>query len=234
MPPYGYFGYGYDPFYLIIVLVTTVVGLMAQSYVDSTYRRWSRVPSDGETGEQVARRMLDASGCARVGILGTPGHLSDHYDPRDNNLYLSRENLSGGSVASVAVACHEAGHAAQRESGYFMMRVRHALVPIVNFTQNIWTIVFLFGFMMDMAGLTSLAIAMFAFSVVFQLVTLPVEIDASRRAVAYIEGSGMSEVNVRGARKVLTAAALTYVAAALSSVLQLLYLLARTHRDDDN
>lgn len=234
MPYYGYYGFGYDPLYLIIVLVTTVVGLMAQSYINSTYRRWSRVPSDGETGEQVARRMLDASGCGRVGILGTHGHLSDHYDPRDNNLYLSRENLSGGSVASVAVACHEAGHAAQRESGYFMMKVRHALVPVVNFTQSIWTIVFLLGFMMDMAGLTSLAIAMFAFSVVFQLVTLPVEIDASRRAVAYIEGSGMSEVNVRGARKVLTAAALTYVAAALSSVLQLLYLLARTHRDDDN
>ena len=234
MPYYGYYGFGYDPLYLIIVLVTTVVGLMAQSYINSTYRRWSRVPSDGETGEQVARRMLDASGCGRVGILGTPSHLSDHYDPRDNNLYLSRENLSGGSVASVAVACHEAGHAAQRESGYFMMKVRHALVPVVNFTQNIWTIVFLLGFMMDMAGLTSLAIAMFAFSVVFQLVTLPVEINASRRAVAYIEGSGMSEVNVRGARKVLTAAALTYVAAALSSVLQLLYLLARTHRDDDN
>lgn len=234
MPYYGYYGFGYDPLYLIIVLVTTVVGLMAQSYINSTYRRWSRVPSDGETGEQVARRMLDASGCGRVGILGTPGYLSDHYDPRDNNLYLSRENLSGGSVASVAVACHEAGHAAQRESGYFMMKVRHALVPVVNFTQNIWTIVFLLGFMMDMAGLTSLAIAMFAFSVVFQLVTLPVEINASRRAVAYIEGSGMSEVNVRGARKVLTAAALTYVAAALSSVLQLLYLLARTHRDDDN
>lgn len=234
MPYYGYYGFGYDPLYLIIVLVTTVVGLMAQSYINSTYRRWSRVPSDGETGEQVARRMLDASGCGHVGILGTPGHLSDHYDPRDNNLYLSRENLSGGSVASVAVACHEAGHAAQRESGYFMMKVRHALVPVVNFTQNIWTIVFLLGFMMDMAGLTSLAIAMFAFSVVFQLVTLPVEINASRRAVAYIEGSGMSEVNVRGARKVLTAAALTYVAATLSSVLQLLYLLARTHRDDDN
>lgn len=234
MPYYGYYGFGYDPLYLIIVLVTTVVGLMAQSYINSTYRRWSRVPSDGETGEQVARRMLDASGCGRVGILGISGHLSDHYDPRDNNLYLSRENLSGGSVASVAVACHEAGHAAQRESGYFMMKVRHALVPVVNFTQNIWTVVFLLGFMMDMAGLTSLAIAMFAFSVVFQLVTLPVEINASRRAVAYIEGSGMSEVNVRGARKVLTAAALTYVAAALSSVLQLLYLLARTHRDDDN
>lgn len=233
MPYYGYYGYGYDPLYLIIVLVTTVIGLLAQNYVNSTYRRWSKVPSDGETGERVARRMLDDLGCGSVGILGTPGHLSDHYDPRDNNLYLSRENLSGGSVASVAVACHEAGHAAQRESGYFMMKVRHALVPVVNFTQNIWTIVFLLGIIMNVAGLTTVAIGLFAFSVVFQLVTLPVEIDASRRAVAYIEQSGMGEVNARGARKVLTAAALTYVAAALSSVLQLLYLLARTHRNDD-
>ena len=230
----GYYGFGYDPAYFALVLVSMVLGFITQGYINSTYKKWSRVPSDGETGEQVARRMLNANGCERVGIRGVSGHLTDHYDPRDNNLYLSRENLSGGSVASVAVACHEAGHAAQRESGYFMMKVRHALVPVVNFTQNIWTIVFLLGFMMDMAGLTSLAIAMFAFSVVFQLVTLPVEINASRRAVAYIEGSGMSEVNVRGARKVLTAAALTYVAAALSSVLQLLYLLARTHRDDDN
>lgn len=236
MPYYGYgygYGYGFDPLYLVIVIATTVIGLMAQNYVNSTYRRWSKVASDGETGEQVARRMLDDLGCGRVGIRGTSGHLSDHYDPRDNNLYLSRENLSGGSVASVAVACHEAGHAAQRESGYFMMKVRHALVPVVNFTQNIWTIVFLLGIMMNVAGLTTLAIALFAFSVIFQLVTLPVEIDASRRAVAYIERSGMSEVNVRGARKVLTAAALTYVAAALASVMQLLYLLARTNRNCD-
>ena len=233
MPYYGYYGYGYDPLYLIIVLVTTVIGLMAQNYVNSTYRRWAKVASDGETGSEVARRMLDDLGCGRVGIRSTPGHLSDHYDPHDNNLYLSRENLSGGSVASVAVACHEAGHAAQRESGYFMMKVRHALVPVVNFTQNIWTLVFLFGIVMNMAGLTTLAIGLFAFSVIFQLVTLPVEFDASRRAVAYIERSGMSEVNVRGARKVLTAAALTYVTAALSSVLQLVYLLARTKRNNE-
>ena len=233
MPYYGYYGYGYDPLYLIIVLVTTVIGLMAQNYVNSTYRRWATVASDGEPGSEVARRMLDDLGCGRVGIRSTPGHLSDHYDPRDNTLYLSRENLSGGSVASVAVACHEAGHAAQRESGYFMMKVRHALVPVVNFTQNIWTLVFLFGIVMNMAGLTTLAIGLFAFSVIFQLVTLPVEFDASRRAVAYIERSGMSEVNVRGARKVLTAAALTYVTAALSSVLQLVYLLARTNRNNE-
>lgn len=230
---YPYYGFGYDPAYIALVLISLVLGMLTQAYINSTYKKWSRVPSGGESGEQVARRMLDANGCERVGIRSVSGHLTDHYDPRDNNLYLSHDNLGGGSVASVAVACHEAGHAAQREQGYFMMKVRHALVPVVNFTQNIWTIVFLLGIIMNVAGLTTIAIGLFAFSVVFQLVTLPVEIDASRRAVAYIEQSGMGEVNVRGARKVLAAAALTYVAAALSSVLQLLYLLARTHRNDD-
>lgn len=190
------------------------------------------MPSGGETGEQVARRMLDSLGCERVGIRGVGGHLTDHYDPRDNNLYLSRENLTGGSVASVAVACHEAGHAAQREHGYAMMKFRSALVPVVNFTQSIWMLVLLAGIFMNIAGLTTLAVALFSFSVLFQIVTLPVEIDASRRAVAYIEQSGMGEVNVRGAKKVLTAAALTYVAAALTSVLQLLYILGRTRNDE--
>lgn len=228
-----YYGYGFDPAYLALVLISLVLGMLTQGYINSTYRRWSRVSSDGETGEQVARHMLDASGCGAVGIRRVNGHLTDHYDPRDNNLYLSTENLSGGSVASVAVACHEAGHAGQRESGYFLMKVRHALVPVVNFTQNIWMIVFMLGVFMNVAGLTTLAVALFSFSVIFQLVTLPVEIDASRRAVAYLETCGMSEVNARGARKVLFAAALTYVAAALTSVLQLLYILGRTRSDDE-
>lgn len=227
-----YYGFGMDPAYLALVIISLVLGGLTQSYINSTYRKWSRVSSGGETGEQVARRMLDSLGCGRVGIRGVSGHLTDHYDPRDNNLYLSRENLSGGSVASVAVACHEAGHAAQREHGYAMMKFRSALVPVVNFTQNIWMLVLLAGVFMNIAGLTTLAIALFSFSVLFQIVTLPVEIDASRRAVAYIEQSGMGEVNVRGAKKVLTAAALTYVAAALTSVLQLLYIMGRT-RDDE-
>ena len=139
----------------------------------------------------------------------------------------------GGSVASVAVACHEAGHAAQRQSGYAMMKVRTALVPVVNFTQNTWTIVLLLGLFMNIAGLTTLALIFFSFSVLFQLVTLPVEIDASRRAVAYIEQSGMSSKQVNGAKKVLTAAALTYVAAALTSIIQLLYLMARYNRNSN-
>lgn len=233
-PYYGYgygFGYHIDPAYLVLVAVSLVLGLATQGYINKTYRTWSKVGSDGESGAQVARRMLDANGCEAVGIKRVAGRLTDHYDPRDNNLYLSADNLSGGSVASVAVACHEAGHAAQRAQGFLMMRVRTALVPVVNLSQSVWMIVFILGVAMNLAGLTTLAIALFAFSVVFQLVTLPVEIDASRRAVAYIQASGMSEVNVRGARKVLTAAALTYVAAALTSILQLLYLLGRTRSD---
>ena len=233
---YGYgmgYGYGVDPLYLVVVVVSLILGLVTQSYINKTYKTWSRVPSGGASGSAVARRMLDANGCERVGIKSVAGHLTDHYDPRDNNLYLSGENLSGGSVASVAVACHEAGHAAQRAQGYGLMKVRQALVPVVNFTQNIWMFVFIVGVAMNIAGLTTLAIALFAFSVLFQVVTLPVEIDASRRAVAYIEASGMGEVNVRGARKVLTAAALTYVAAALTSIVQLLYLLSRTRRSEE-
>lgn len=230
MPYYGY-GFGFDPAYMLLVLVSTVIGLAAQSYINSTYRTWSRVPAAGATGADVARRMLDANGCHAVDIKRVNGHLTDHYDPRDNSLHLSSENLTGGSVASVAVACHEAGHAAQKAHGYAMMKVRTALVPVVNFTQNTWMLVLMLGLFMNIAGLTTLAIVFFAFSVVFQLVTLPVEIDASRRAVAYIEQSGMGEVDVRGAKKVLTAAALTYVAAALTSILQLLYLLARTNDD---
>ena len=113
------------------------------------------------------------------------------------------------------------------------MKIRHALVPVVNFSQNMWMLIFIIGVAMNLAGLTNLAIALFAFSVIFQLVTLPVEFDASRRAVAYIESSGMGEVNARGARRVLTAAALTYVAAALTSILQLLYLLSRTRGSRD-
>lgn len=230
MPYYGY-GFGFDPAYMLLVLVSTVIGLAAQGYINSTYRTWSRVPAAGATGADVARRMLDANGCHAVDIKRVNGHLTDHYDPRDNSLHLSSENLTGGSVASVAVACHEAGHAAQKAHGYAMMKVRTALVPVVNFTQNTWMLVLMLGLFMNIAGLTTLAIVFFAFSVVFQLVTLPVEIDASRRAVAYIEQSGMGEVDVRGAKKVLTAAALTYVAAALTGILQLLYLLARTNDD---
>ena len=173
--------------------------------------------------------MLEHEGASSVGIGHVAGRLTDHYDPSNNTLNLSEENFSGGSVASIAVACHEAGHAVQTARGYLPGRIRTAIVPAVNLTQQWWGTLFFMGFLLNMGGLVQLAVILFAFSVVFHLVTLPVEIDASRRAVAYLSQYG-SDVDQRGAKAVLTAAAMTYVASALSSILQLLYLLSRTSR----
>lgn len=223
---YGYY-YGIDWGYYAVALVALVLGLAAQAYIKRTYARWSQVDAHVPgTGEQVARRMLDECGAGSVGITRVAGSLTDHFDPRDNRLHLSDDNYRGGSVASVAVACHEAGHAVQAARGFSPYRVRQALVPVVNFAQGTWTIVLLAGVFLRTVGLVQLALALFAASVLFQLVTLPVEIDASRRAVAYLSshGSGLDE---KGTRQVLTAAALTYVAAALASLLQLLYLMGR-------
>ncbi len=222
-----YYGYGIDMGYYLIALVALIIGGLAQAYIRSTYRKWSQVSANVPgTGADVARRMLAESGADGVGITRTPGSLTDHYDPRDNTLHLSDDNYRGASVASVAVACHEAGHAIQAAQGFGFYRLRTALVPVVNVAQQGWVIVLLFGVFLNMFGLVKIAIALFGVAVLFQVVTLPVEIDASRRAVAYLSqnGSGLDE---KGARSVLTAAALTYVAAALTSIMQLLYLLGR-------
>lgn len=224
--PYYYF-YGFDPAYLLLIVVSTILGMATQGYIRSTYRKWSNVPaSSGMTGAQVARRMLDEGGASSVGITEIGGTLTDNFDPRDNKLHLSQENFSRGSVASVAVACHEAGHACQKAKGYVPMKVRTALVPVVNFATNAWTVVLLLGIFMGLTGFVRLALILFAFSVIFELVTLPVEIDASRRAVKYLAANGGS-IDEKGAKQVLTAAALTYVAAALVSILQLVYLMGR-------
>lgn len=226
MPLYYGF-YGVDMGYYLIALIALVIGGLAQAYIRSTYRKWSQVDAQvGGTGADVARRMLAEGGATGVGITRTPGSLTDHYDPRDNMLHLSDDNYRGASVASVAVACHEAGHAIQAACGFGFYRLRTALVPVVNIAQQGWVIVLVLGIFLNMFGLVKLAIALFAVAVLFQLVTLPVEIDASRRAVAYLSavGGGLDE---KGARSVLTAAALTYVAAALTSIIQLVYLLGR-------
>lgn len=226
MPLYYGF-YGVDMGYYLIALIALVIGGLAQAYIRSTYRKWSQVDAQvGGTGADVARRMLAEGGATGVGITRTPGSLTDHYDPRDNMLHLSDDNYRGASVASVAVACHEAGHAIQAARGFGFYRLRTALVPVVNIAQQGWVIVLVLGIFLNMFGLVKLAIALFAVAVLFQLVTLPVEIDASRRAVAYLSavGGGLDE---KGARSVLTAAALTYVAAALTSIIQLVYLLGR-------
>ncbi|MBM6814961.1 zinc metallopeptidase [Olsenella uli] len=226
MPLYYGF-YGIDLGYYLVALVALVIGAIAQAYIRSTYKKWSKVPANVPgTGADVARRMLAEGGAGEVGITRVGGSLTDHYDPRDNRLHLSDDNYRGASVASVAVACHEAGHAIQAAEGFGLYRLRSALVPAVNIAQQGWVLVLVLGVMLNAFNLVQLAILLFAVSVVFQLVTLPVEIDASRRAVAYLSqnGAGLDE---EGARRVLTAAALTYVAAALTSIIQLLYLLGR-------
>lgn len=228
-----YIGYGFDPAYLVVVLAALVLGTAAQGYIKSTYRKWSQVDAGiPGTGADVARQMLADGGANDVGITRVAGSLTDHYDPRDNMLHLSDDNYRGASVASVAVACHEAGHAIQAAQGYGFYRLRSALVPVVSVAENSWILVLLAGVLLNLAGLVQLAIVLFAAAVVFQVVTLPVEIDASRRAVAYLSarGSGLDE---KGARSVLTAAALTYVSAALTSLMQLVYLLGRYGGRDD-
>ena len=220
-----------NPQYFLLVIVSTILGLATQSYIKRTYARWSNVPvNTGETGAEVARRMLASEGAPEVGIASVSGTLTDYYDPRDNQLHLSHDNMAGGSVASVAVACHEAGHAVQNARSYAPMRIRAALVPVVNAASSAWMLVFFMGVALNLVGMVKLAIILFSFSVIFQLVTLPVEFDASRRAVEYISSCGLGATAQKGARQVLVAAALTYVAAALVSVLQLLYLLGQSDR----
>ncbi|MBQ6395653.1 MAG: zinc metallopeptidase [Atopobiaceae bacterium] len=214
-----------DVLYLIVVIASLVLGSFTQNRIKSEYSKWSGVPANvGETGAQVAERMLNSEGVYDVTIKPIKGRLTDNYDPRTNTLSLSQENLEGGSVASIAVACHEAGHALQNANGYALMRYRNLLAPIAGITSSTWMVAFIAGMMLNMIGLVQLAIVMFAATVVFHVITLPVEFDASARAMEYIETTGMDAVSVEGARSMLTAAAFTYVANALVSVLQLVYL----------
>lgn len=220
--------------YLGLIIVSLVLGLGTQWYIKHTYRRWSQVPTDsGKTGAQVARAFLDSEGLSSVPIRPNGGgDLSDYYDPRTNALYLSDSSEHGRSVASIAVACHEAGHAVQHDRGYMPARIRMAIVPVVNIGSELWMIVLIAGIMMNLTGLINLGIILFTFVVVFQLVTLPVEFNASGRAMNFISNDvGISADQARGARQMLTAAALTYVAAALTSILQLLYLLQQRQED---
>ncbi len=220
--------------YLALIVISLALGLGTQWYIRHTFKRWSRVPIDShETGAQVARRFLNSEGLSNVPIRPNGGDdLSDYYDPRSDALYLSNSSENGDSVASVAVACHEAGHAVQHDRNYMPARIRMAIVPVVNIGSELWMLVLLAGIFMNLTGLINLGILLFAFVVVFQLVTLPVEFNASARAMNFISNDvRISPEQARGARQMLTAAALTYVAAALSSILQLLYLLQQ--RQDD-
>lgn len=213
--------------YLSLIIITLVLGIGSQALIKRTYAKWSQVPaSSGMTGAQAARDMLDSNGLYEVGIAMIPGNLTDNYDPRANVLNLSEAVYNGRSVAAMAIACHEAGHAVQHATGYTPIKIRSAILPVASFASNVWIILLLIGIFMQVMGLVWLAVILYACVVAFQLATLPVEFDASSRALNTIKASmSMSVEQNDGAASVLRAAALTYVASALASFLQLLYFL---------
>jgi hypothetical protein len=223
-----------DPQYLLMVVLPSLVLVGgAQLFVKSTFARYSQVrTSSGHSGAQVARRLLDRAGLSDVAIEEIPGELSDHYDPRSRVLRLSSPVARGQSVAAAGVAAHETGHAMQHATGYAPLAFRNGLVPVANFGSGLGPVMIILGFFTRFSGLITLGILLFAGAVLFQLITLPVELNASRRAVAVLAESGeVSRTEEGPVRTVLTAAALTYLAAALAAILQLLYFIGLGRRD---
>ena len=214
--------------FLIAFIVPMVLGFWAQHRVKSTFARNLEVPvANGMTGAQVARRVLDANGLNDVPVEETPGSLSDHYDPRSRSVHLSEPVYRGVSVASTAVGAHEVGHAIQHEQAYAAFRVRSAMFPAVQFASNIWFLFLLGGLFLNILGFVYVAIALYSVAVLFQIVTLPVEFDASRRAKQQLHDLGLvASTEAAGVQSTLKAAAWTYVAAALAAVAVLLYYLS--------
>jgi Zn-dependent membrane protease YugP len=214
--------------FLLAFVVPLAIGLWAQHRVKSTFAKNLEVPaSHGMTGAEVARRILDSNGLQEVPIEETPGALSDHYDPRGRSVHLSPEVYRGRSLSSTAVASHEVGHALQHSASYAFFQFRSALFPAVQFTSNIWLLFLLGGAILQVFGLILLGVVLYSVAVLFQLVTLPVEFDASRRAKGQLTSMGIVAANEsQGVRSVLRAAAWTYVAGALASVAMLLYYLS--------
>ena len=227
-----YFYYTFDWTYLVFVLPCVILSLWASTNVNSTFKRYSQQYSIRRiTGAQAAQRVLSANGVAGVRIERVSGHLSDHYDPRTNVIRLSDSVYDSTSVASIGVACHEAGHAVQYAQHYAPIKLRSAIIPITNFGSKLAMPLILLGILLsafaDMSyTLVYIGIACFGLSLIFQLVTLPVEFNASRRALQAIEnGNILTEEEQRGAKKTLSAAAMTYVAATATALAQLLRLI---------
>jgi Zn-dependent membrane protease YugP len=218
--------------FLVAFIVPMVIGFWAQHRVKSTFARNLQVPvANGMTGAQVARQILDRNGLHDVPVEQAPGSLTDHYDPRSRSVHLSEPVYSGASVASTAVGAHEVGHAIQHAQAYGFFRFRSALFPAVQFASNMWMLLLFGGLILGVFQLAYLGVALFAIAVLFQLVTLPVEFDASRRAKQQLSDLGLVAANESaGVKSTLTAAAWTYVAAALASVAMLLYYLSMLRR----
>ncbi len=222
----------YDYYYIVLVVPAIILSVIAQAKVKSTYNKYSRVSNSKRiTGAQAAHNVLAHYGITDVKIECGHGKLSDHYDPRGNVIRLSPEVYSGASVASIGIACHEAGHAAQHAQNYVPIKVRNLILPIANFGSSAGVLIAIVGYFLGFGFLIDVGIILFAAVVVFQLVTLPIEFNASSRALRVIDETGMLHDEERnGAKKVLSAAAMTYVASLLVSLMSLIRLILRTNR----
>lgn len=214
--------------WILFFIVPMLIGFWAQHRVKSTFARNLEVPvANGMSGAQVARHVLDANGLQDVPVEETPGALTDHYDPRSRSVHLSPHVFHGVSVASTAVGAHEVGHAIQHAQAYAFFRARSAMFPAVQFASNIWFLFLLGGLFLNILGFIYVAIALYSVAVLFQIVTLPVEFDASRRAKRQLGDLGLVAANEStGVDGTLKAAAWTYVAGALAAVAMLFYYLS--------
>jgi len=220
-------------YWLLYFIVPMLIGFAVQGWLRSTFSRHAAIRvSNGMTGAEVARAILDRNGLHDVPVhKSRGGELSDHYDPRKREVHLSDTVYAKSTVSSVAVAAHEVGHAIQHATAYTPMRVRSAIVPVASFSTNLVFVFLLAGIFLNMVGLIWVAIILYASAVLFQFVTLPVEFNASKRAGRQLQEMGLTTgAEAAGARKVLTAAAMTYVAAALAAIAQLLYFIMLARR----
>lgn len=215
-----------DPRYMLFMLPGLLIMMVVQGYVRSAYNKWSQVPARSRlTGAQAAERLINNGGLYGVRVEGIAGNLTDNYDPRDKVLHLSRGVYESPSVAALAIAAHELGHAMQDKEGYFPLRLRAAIVPAVNVGSYLGWILIIIGLLLNVTGLAWLGVLVFSGGALFALATLPVELNASARAKQLLSDTGLivGDDEKQGVNNVLNAAALTYVAALITAVLQLLY-----------
>lgn len=230
-----YYGYSYDWTYLL-VLVGTVITLIAQFFVNSSYNKYKQRTNDKRiTGREVARNILDANGLRDVEVLEVAGTLTDHYDPSKKCVNLSTDIYKDSSIASLAVAAHECGHAIQDKVGYVFLRIRHKLVSTVNLCSKLGYLVIFIGLIFGTYKLAMFGLILLGAILLFQLVTLPVEFNASKRAMDNLRALGLADdISQNGVKSMLTAAAMTYVASLASTLLQLLrlFIIINSRRDD--
>jgi len=216
----------FDPRYLIFMLPAMLVMMLVQGYVRSAYNRWSQVPARSRfTGAEAAERLIQSGGLYGVRVEGVAGQMTDHYDPRSKVLRLSQGVYDRSSVAALAIAAHELGHAMQDKEGYFALRLRSAMVPAVNIGSYLGWILIIIGILIQATGIAWLGVLVFSGGALFALATLPVELNASARARELLRNSGLisTEEEMKGVSNVLNAAAMTYVAGLFTAVMQLLY-----------